>query len=36
MFIVNAPFVFTGVWSVIKPWLDARTKDKIKILGSNY
>lgn len=36
MFIINAPFLFTGVWAIIKPWLDARTKDKIKIIGSGY
>jgi len=36
MFIINAPFIFTGVWAVVKPWLDARTKEKIKIIGSGY
>jgi hypothetical protein len=36
MYIVNAPFLFSGVWAVIKPWLDEKTKGKIKILGSSY
>ena len=36
MFIVNAPLVFSGVWAVIKPWLDERTKSKITIIGSKY
>jgi hypothetical protein len=36
MFIVNAPMLFTGVWAVIKPWIDEKTRNKIKILGSKY
>ena len=36
MYIINSPTVFTGVWTVIKPWLDDKTKDKIKIMGTNY
>lgn len=36
MYIINAPTLFTGVWAIIKPWLDKRTIAKIKILGSNY
>ena len=36
MFIVNAPMLFSGVWAIIKPWLDDKTKAKIKILGSGY
>jgi hypothetical protein len=33
MFIINAPMVFTTVWSLIKGWLDPRTVSKIEILG---
>jgi len=36
MFIINAPFLFTGIWAIIKVWIDEKTKDKIKILGSSY
>ena len=36
MFIVNAPMLFTGVWSVVKGFLDERTRQKIKILGGKY
>lgn len=36
MFIINTPMLFSGVWAIVKPWLDDKTKAKIKILGSNY
>ncbi|CAK5263809.1 unnamed protein product, partial [Mycena citricolor] len=35
-YIINAPWLFSGVWSVIKPWLDEVTVSKIEILGSTY
>jgi len=35
-YIINAPFMFSAVWSVIKPWLDEVTVSKVDILGSNY
>ncbi|WVQ75664.1 hypothetical protein IAR50_005293 [Cryptococcus sp. DSM 104548] len=36
MFIINAPYLFSTVWSLIKPWLDEATVRKIHILGRNY
>jgi hypothetical protein len=36
MFIINAPLLFTAIWAIIKVWIDEKTKDKIKILGSSY
>lgn len=36
MFIINAPFLFTGIWAIIKMWIDDKTRDKIQILGSSY
>lgn len=36
MFIINAPFLFSGIWAVCKGWLDKKTQDKIKIIGSSY
>lgn len=36
MMIVNAPMLFTGVWSIVKGWLDERTRAKIQILGGGY
>ncbi|ORZ29452.1 CRAL-TRIO domain-containing protein [Catenaria anguillulae PL171] len=36
MFIINAPMLFSSVWSLIKPFLDEVTVKKIHILGSSY
>lgn len=36
MFIINAPMLFTGIWAIVKMWIDDKTKEKIKILGSSY
>ncbi|OWZ69926.1 hypothetical protein AYX14_04708 [Cryptococcus neoformans] len=36
MFIINAPYLFSTVWSLIKPWLDEATVRKIHILGKSY
>lgn len=36
LLVVNAPMVFSGVWSVVKGFLDERTRKKIKIIGSGY
>ncbi|KAJ7713583.1 CRAL-TRIO domain-containing protein [Mycena maculata] len=35
-YIINAPFMFSTVWSFIKPWLDEVTVAKIDILNSSY
>ncbi|RDB15641.1 Sec14 cytosolic factor [Hypsizygus marmoreus] len=35
-YIINAPWAFSAVWAVIKPWLDPVTVAKISILGSAY
>lgn len=35
-YIINAPWSFSAVWAVIKPWLDPVTVEKIDILGSGY
>eukprot|EP00474_Spongospora_subterranea_P004597 CRZ05055.1 hypothetical protein [Spongospora subterranea] len=31
MFVVNAPFLFSAIWRVIKPWVEPRTSEKISI-----
>ena len=36
MMIVNAPTLFTGIWAIVKNFLDERTRAKIQIIGSKY
>jgi len=36
MFIVNAPLLFTGVWAIVKGFLDERTRNKIQIKGGKF
>lgn len=36
MFIVNAPMLFSGAWTMVKVFLDKRTVEKISILSSKY
>jgi len=35
-YIINAPWTFSAVWTVIKPWLDEVTVSKIDIIGSSF
>lgn len=35
-YIINAPWAFSAVWAIIKPWLDPVTVAKIDILGGSY
>ena len=35
-YLINAPWGFSTVWSIIKAWLDPVTVAKIHILGSSY
>ena len=36
VFIINAPMVFRGVWTIVRPWLAERTVKKVSILGTDY
>jgi hypothetical protein len=36
LYLINAPWGFSTVWSAVKGWLDPVTVDKIHILGSGY
>lgn len=36
MFIVNAPLLFSGVWTMVKPLIDEKTRNKISIIGSKF
>ncbi|KAK0188926.1 CRAL-TRIO domain-containing protein [Armillaria mellea] len=35
-YIINAPWAFSAVWRIIRPWLDEVTVSKIDIIGSDY
>lgn len=36
LYVINAPWGFATVWSVVKGWIDPVTVQKIHILGSGY
>ena len=36
MFIINAPFVFTAVYAIVKNFVDEKTRKKIQIVSSSY
>ena len=36
MYIINTSSLFSVVWKLIGVFLDEKTKNKIKVLGSNY
>ena len=36
LFVVNAPFLFAGVWAIVKSFLDPKTRAKIKIIGGGF
>lgn len=35
LFLVNAPWVFKGLWTMIKPWVDPVTVQKFIICSDN-
>lgn len=36
LYLINTPWGFSGVWNVVKAWLDPVTVEKIHVLGSSY
>ena len=34
MVIANAPAIFTGVWAIVKGWIDEKTRKKIVVVGN--
>ena len=36
MYIINAPGVFSGIWRIIRVFLDDRTKAKISVVGADF
>lgn len=35
-YMINAPWYFTALWSLLRPFVDPVTREKIHILGSDY
>jgi hypothetical protein len=35
-FVINAPWYFTAIWTLVKPWIDPITREKMQILGTDY
>lgn len=35
-YIINAPYLFAGIWAVVKPWLDEVTVSKIQIMSTGH
>jgi len=35
-YFINVPRMFSIVWSIVKWWLDEKTRDKICIIGKDY
>jgi hypothetical protein len=36
LYVINAPWGFTGVWAAVRGWLDPVTVSKIHVLGSGF
>ena len=36
MYVINTPLLFKAVWAAIKPFLNEKSKKRIKILGGKY
>ena len=36
MFIINAPFVFTAAYAIVKNFVDEKTRKKIQVISSSY
>lgn len=36
LYIINAPMLFSGLWRIVRVFVDDRTKEKITICGSDY
>jgi hypothetical protein len=36
LFIVNAPYLFKGVWTIVQAWLDEKTRKKISLMSTGH
>ena len=32
-YLINSPTIFTGLWTLVRPWLDPKVTAKVHILG---
>ena len=35
MYIINSGFLFSGIWMIVKPWIDPKTQAKIVIISGS-
>lgn len=36
MYIVNAPFIFSAIWAIVRGFIDEKTRKKINIMGGKF
>jgi hypothetical protein len=36
LYIVNAPYVFSACWTIVKGWLDEKTRKKITVMSNGH
>ena len=36
VYVVNAPLLFSALYTIVKGFLDERTRSKVRIMGGNY
>lgn len=34
--VINAPYSFSAIWGVVRPWLSKETQDKVHIFSTDY
>ena len=34
--LINSPFIFSAVWSIVKVWIDDKVRENVMILGGGY
>lgn len=34
LYVCPAPFIFRALWAIIRPWLNKKTQEKVKLVGT--
>ena len=34
LYVAPAPWIFRALWAIISPWMNAKTRDRVKLVGS--